>query len=147
MKITPLQKLSGAVSFVDITRLNWSEDFTVDSFEAVKAGSDDEYLLHLKAVSPQVSYRKIDVWIDKRTGQPLKEDIFLTSGKLYKTVLFTKYENVRGKEMNVQMEFIDHFNHDRKSILSFSDVKQEKNLPADYFIKEKLPDISKAMTD
>ncbi len=145
MKITPLQRLSGAVSFVDVTRLNWSEDFTVDSYEVLKVGNHDEYLLHLVAMSPQVSYRKIDLWIDERIKTPMKEDIYLTSGKLYKTVLFSKYENVRGKEMNVQMEFIDHFNHERKSVLSFSDVKQEKNLPGYYFDKEKLPSVSKAM--
>src|SRR5450432_1035743 len=40
MKITPLQRLSGSVSFVDIARLNWAADYSVDSFETVKINND-----------------------------------------------------------------------------------------------------------
>ena len=147
MKITPLQKLSGAVSFVDITRLNWSEDFLVDSFETIKSysGKSDAWLIHLKPLSDDVSYRKINLWIDAKSRRPLRADIYLTSGKLYKTVLFTKYETMMGKEVNTQMEFIDHFNNDRHSVITFSGLKQEKNIPQDYFIRDKMPDISKAM--
>jgi len=145
VKITPLQKLAGAVSFVDVTRLNWSGEFRVDTVETVREGNTGEYLLRCTAVSPQVTYRKINLWIDQRTGRPLKEEVYLTSGKLYKTVLFTRYENVHGRDMNVRVEFVDHFNHDRRSVLTFSEVQPVNDLPADYFDRDKLPVISKTI--
>jgi outer membrane lipoprotein-sorting protein len=147
MKITPLQRLSGSVSFVDIARLNWTTDYSVDSFETVKLDDKKEeaYLLHLHAVSQKISYRKINLWVDKKNKRPLKADIYLSSEKIYKTILFTKYQTIAGKEINTQIEFTDHFNKDRKSVINFSKVQQEKNLPEDYFIKEKLPAVSKEM--
>jgi hypothetical protein len=148
MKITPLQRLSGSVSFVDIARLNWAADYSIDSFEAVKLTKDKNevaYLLHLHAISPDISYRKINLWVDKNNKRPIKADIFLSSEKLYKTILFTKYQTIAGKEINTQIEFTDHFNKERKSVIDFSKLQPEKNLPEDYFIKEKLREVSKTM--
>lgn len=149
MKITPLQKLSGAVSFVDIARLNWVTDYSVDSFEMVKFDDkkQEAFLLHLRAVSQEISYGKINLWVDKNNRKPIKADIYLSSEKLYKTLLFTKYQIIAGKEINTQIEFTDHFNKDRKSVINFSKAQQEKNLPENYFIKEKLPEVSKTMNE
>ncbi len=149
MKITSLQRLSGSVSFVDIARLNWANDYSVDSFEMVKSDDKKEeaYLLHLHAVSQAISYRKINLWIDKNNKRPLKADIYLNSEKLYKTILFTKYQGIAGKEINTQIEFIDYFNKGRKSVMNFSKSQPEKNLPENYFIKEKLPEVSKKMSE
>jgi outer membrane lipoprotein-sorting protein len=148
MKITPLQRLSGSVSFVDIARLNWTVDYSIDSFENVKVGRDkkeEAYLLHLHAISPDISYKKINLWVDKSSKRPVKADIYLSSEKLYKTIFFTKYQTIAGKEVNTQIEFIDYFNKGRKSVITFSKPQQEKNLPEHYFSKEKMPEVSKAM--
>jgi outer membrane lipoprotein-sorting protein len=148
MRITPLQRLSGSVTFVDIARLNWTVDYAIDSFENVKFVSTkkgEAYLLHLRAISPDISYGKINLWVDKDDKRPVRADIYLSSEKLYKTILFTKYQTIAGKEINTQIEFIDYFNKGRKSMITFSRAQQEKNLPEYYFIKEKMPEISKAM--
>ena len=148
IKITPLQRLSGSVSFVDIARLDWAVDYTIDSFENVKIGNDkkeEAYLLHLHAISPDISYRKINLWADKNSKRPIRADIYLSSEKLYKTMLFTKYQTIAGKEINTQTEFIDYFNKGRKSVINFSRAQQEKSLPESYFMKEKLPEVSKTM--
>jgi len=149
MKITPLQRLSGSVSFVDIARLNWTIDYAIDSLENVKIGSDkkaEAYLLHLHALSPDISYRKINLWVDRNNKRPVKADIYLSSEKLYKTILFTKYQTIAGKEINTQIEFIDYFNKGRKSVITFSRIQLEKNLPDNYFIKEKLQEVCKTMS-
>jgi outer membrane lipoprotein-sorting protein len=149
MKITPIQRLSGSVSFVDIARLNWATDYSIDSFEIVKRDDDkkqEAYLLHLRAVSQEISYRKINLWVDKNNKKPIKADIYLSSEKIYKTLLFTKYQTIAGKEINTQIEFTDHFNKGRKSVINFSNAQQEKSLPENYFNKEKLPEVSKKMS-
>jgi outer membrane lipoprotein-sorting protein len=149
MRITPLQRLSGSVSFVDMARLNWTEDYSIDSFDVVKLNGDNKvnaYLLHLHAVSLEISYRKIDLWVDMNDKRPVRADIYLTSDKLYKTVMFTKYQTIAGKEVNMQIEFTDYFNKGRKSVINFSRVQRERALPENYFIKEWLPAVSKEMS-
>ena len=148
MRITPLQRLSGSVSFVDMARLNWTENYSIDSLEVVKLSGGNKanaYLLHLHAISLDISYRKIDLWVDMNDKRPVRADIYLSSDKLYKTVLFTKYQTIAGKEINTQIEFTDHFNKGRKSVINFSRVQRERALPENYFIKEWLPAISKEM--
>ncbi len=144
MKMTPLQRLSGSVSFLDIARLNWSDDYKIDSIETTK---QETYLIHLTSNSPKISYKRINLWIDKKTKKAIREDIYLSSEKLYKTIVFTKYQIVSGKEMNSEIEFIDHFNKDRKSVIIFSKAEQQNNLPSNYFIKEKLPEVSKTINN
>lgn len=145
-KITPLQRLSGAVSLVDITRLNWAADYIIDSV----ASTNDEKekvtcLLYLHAASQDISYRRIHLWVTKKSNRPFKADIYLDSEKLYKTLLFTKYQVIDGKEINSQIQLIDHFNKDRKSVINFLHPRPETHLPEDYFMKEKLPAVSKAI--
>ncbi len=143
MKITPLQRLSGSVSFIDIAKLNWTKDYALDSAKIINNEKKEIYFFQLHANANDISYKKINLWIDKKSNQPLKEEIYLSSEKLYKTIVFTKYEIISGKEMNTQIEFIDHFNKEKKTTIIFSKEKQEKNLPANYFITEKMAEISK----
>src|SRR5450432_1544713 len=89
-KITPLQRLSGAVSLVDLTSLNWADDYLVDSFKIVSNADENEkqaYLLYLHAVSQDISYRRINLWVTAKSKKPLKADIYLGSERLYKTLL------------------------------------------------------------
>jgi hypothetical protein len=148
VKITPLQRLSGSVSFVDLARLDWTTDYRVDSSAVVSLDNpvkQDAFLLHLVSVSPEVPYKKIDLWINKNSKRPIRADVFLVSGKIYKSIRFIKYETIGGKEINTQMEFTDYFNKGRISVITFSKPKMEKDLPNRYFIKESLPDLSREM--
>jgi outer membrane lipoprotein-sorting protein len=145
VKITALQRLSGSVSFVDMAKLNWTSDYSVDSIKSIITSEEkkEAFLLFLHAASEKVSYRKMNLWVRKKDSRPIKADIYLTSGKLYKTLLFTKYEIIDGKEINTQVEFTDYFNNGRKTVIDFSKAKKEKNLPDSYFLKENLPALSK----
>ena len=147
MKITPLQRLSGSVSFVDMARLEWTQDYTIEGYELVKLDmSKDAYLLHLRANGQAISYQKINLWIEKVSNRPIKEEVFLSSDKLYKTLLFTNYQNIWGKEINMEIAFIDYFNKGKKTLLQFSKPQIEKHLSADFFLKDKLPSVSKELS-
>ncbi|HVM86599.1 MAG TPA: outer membrane lipoprotein-sorting protein [Puia sp.] len=147
VKITALQKLSASASFLDIARLNWSADYIVESLHEEKyaKANNGDYLLHLKSSSPENAYKKIDLWVDEKSKKALKADIYLSSEKLYKTILFTKYQMVTGREINMELELIDHFNKERRSVIKFSKPQQEKAIPENYFIADKLPEVSKML--
>ncbi|MCR6641582.1 MAG: outer membrane lipoprotein-sorting protein [Sporocytophaga sp.] len=150
-RITPVQRLSGSVSYGDLARLGWSKDYTIVSSEETELkteiGTSETYLLNLAAKSQGATYQKIKLWIDKKTSKPLKSEVFLLSGKMYKTMLFTKYEIVNNKEVNSQIEFTDHFNANQKSVLNFSKIAQEKTIPNRFFIKTSLAEVSDEVSE
>lgn len=141
-RITPVQKLSGSVSYGDLARLGWSKDYTIDSHEESTLNNASTYILNLHAKSQGATYQKIKLWIDKSSFKPVQAEVFLLSGKLYKSLKFSKYQTIAGEEVNTQIEFIDHFSKDQKSVLDFTQITQEKNIPNRYFIKTSLAVVS-----
>lgn len=145
-RITPVQRLSGSVSYGDIARLGWSKDYNIVSSKEATLENQPVYLMELSAKSQGATYQKISLWIDKANFRPLKAEVYLLSGKLYKTLKFTKYQTMAGKDVNTQIEFVDHFTSGQKSTLDFTRIAQEKALPNRYFIKTSLADVSDEVT-
>jgi outer membrane lipoprotein-sorting protein len=144
-KITALQRMSGAVSYVDLARLNWSLDYKIRSYEKVKIlnTQNEMILLHLEALTKENAYQKINLWINKQNKRPAKAEIFLGSGRLFKTIQFTKYEKTEDKEINTQIVLTDHLAGNKNSVIDISGIRKEKMIPAYYFIKDSLQGISK----
>ena len=80
--------------------------------------------------------------VNPSSKKPVIAKVYLLSGKHYKTIHFTKYEDIDGKNINTEMKFIDHLRKEETTFLNFKTVKQEKNIPDRYFIKTYLPDLS-----
>jgi outer membrane lipoprotein-sorting protein len=144
-KITALQRLSGAVSYVDLARLNWSRDYKISSLEKLKISNsqNETILLHLEALSKENAYQKIDLWINKQNKRPVRAEIYLGSGRLFKTIQFSKFETIDHKDMNTQIVFTDHFNKNKVSVINFSGIRKEKMFPPYYFVKDSLPAVSR----
>ena len=145
-RITPIQRLSGSTSFGDLARLEWSEDYTIDKMIEtninVNGKTTKAYQFSLSAKSSGATYQTISLWIDQTNHRPIKSEVYLTSGKLYKTLIFSKYQTHAEKIVNTQITFQDHFNSNRMSILNFTNIKEDKELPNRYFVKTMLPEVS-----
>lgn len=145
IRITPIQRLSGATSYGDLARLDWSVDYSIEKMievsETIEGIETDIYIFSLKAKTKSATYQKINLKIDKSNYRPLYSEVYLTSGKLYKTLVFTKYEKIKGKFLNTQIKFIDNFSKGKESIVDFKNIKEEKKIPARYFLKTSLQDI------
>tara|TARA_B100000427_G_scaffold326457_1_gene335161 strand:+ start:3734 stop:4513 length:780 start_codon:yes stop_codon:yes gene_type:complete len=145
IRITPIQRLSGSVSYGDITRLGWSKDYDIEKFQKKKLSKDiTQYEFSLKARSKGATYQRINLYIDT-DYRPKKAEVFLLSGKHYKTLTFSKYSQVSGKEINTEIIFIDHLNNNKVSTMNFEKINSEVKIPSRYFIKTALPDLSNAL--
>lgn len=144
MRITPLQRLSGGASYGDITKLDWSRDYSAvldgQTITEVKGNAFDTWFLRLTAKSRSATYHTIDLYIEKATGYPRKAVVYLQSGKKMKTLYFTGYTVNAGKMMNSRIDFIDHLAGDKETALSFSRVTVKK-LPDSYFLNTSLPSL------
>ncbi|NTV92882.1 MAG: outer membrane lipoprotein-sorting protein [Chlorobiaceae bacterium] len=144
MRITPIQKLSGAASYGDITKLSWSRDYLAaiegEQSVMVKQQSYETWLLKLTARSKSATYHKIDLYVEKGNCYPRKAIVFLQSGKKMKTMYFTGYTKNAGKMMNTKIEFIDHLASDKLTTLAFSKVVVKKS-PDGFFLQSSLPSL------
>jgi outer membrane lipoprotein-sorting protein len=145
IRITPIQRLSGATSFGDLARLDWSVDYSIEKMtegkDTINGRKTDIYMFDLKAKTKSATYQRIKLTIDKINYRPLYSEVYLISGKLYKTLIFTKYEKIKGSVINTQIKFIDNFSKGKESIIDFKNVKKEKKIPSRYYLKTSLQDI------
>lgn len=95
LRITPSQKLLGDASTGDIATMNWAEDYAgsvvgEERCEPVASPGGERPCLHLtlQAQRKGVSYQRIELWLGKTHGEPLKADLYVQSDKLAKQALF-----------------------------------------------------------
>jgi len=88
------------------------------------------------------TYQKIKLWIEKSTSKPILSEVFLLSGKHFKTIEFTEFKKINGKEINTMMKYTDHLRKGESSVLMFTNITPKKDIPDKYFIKSYLPDLS-----
>lgn len=143
-RITPIQRLSGAVSYGDLARLSWTLDYKIESIESdlLEDSNLETHKLILQAKTGGATYQKVHLWIDKKTSRPVLSDVFLLSGKHFKTIEFTKFEIKHGKEVNTEIQYTDHLRKGLTTTLRFTDVQPKPSIPDKYFIKTYLPDLS-----
>jgi hypothetical protein len=75
-------------------------------------------------------------------GEVLSE--FLKSGKLAKTAYFTAFKIFSGKLMVSRLKFVDHLRRDMETIITYSNVKNEK-IPGHYFNMMAMPRLSEIL--
>ena len=137
IRITPLQRLMGDASNGDVARTHYAQDYraTLKGEETIDGVAC--YVLSLSAKRDGATYKMIDYWVARETKRPKKAEIYLTSGKLYKTIHFDKYEEVRNRILLTQMTIIDRLRERRTTVMKFSSYAP-KELPEKYFNKDYL---------
>ncbi len=137
IRITPLQRLMGDASNGDVARTHFAQDYaaTLKAEETIDGVAC--YALELSAKRDGATYKKIDYWVAKETKRPKKAEIYLISGKLYKTIQFDRYEEIQNRVLLTQMTIIDRLRERRTTVMKFSSYAP-KELPEKYFNKDYL---------
>lgn len=118
IRITPTQKLIGDAAAGDVATLSWSEDYTPAQAEAEKCDSGACTHLTLKAKQASVTYARIELWVDTKSAQPLKADLFVVSEKLAKRASF-EVGTVSGKPQVTTMVLDDEILTSRRTVLHY----------------------------
>ncbi len=137
IRITPMQRLMGDAANGDIARTNYAEDYN-----AMMDGDDilngtPCYVLLLTAKRDGATYQKIKYWITKQDTLPKRAEMFLTSGKHFKTVLFDKYASANGRFILQQITILDMLREGRITKMIYSEYAP-KEIPEKYFHKDYL---------
>lgn len=112
IRIPPQQRLLGQAANGDVVTANLAIDY-----RATLAGEEDVidgdrktrhcHKLELNAVSEEVTYWRIQLWVDAETSRPVKARFFSDSGKLLKTAYYRRFEPQLGNDRPTETVIID----------------------------------------
>jgi outer membrane lipoprotein-sorting protein len=137
IRITPLQRLMGNASNGDVARTRYAQDYaaTIER-EEVLSGTPC-YVLDLRAKREGATYNRIEYWVAKGTNRPKRAEIYLTSGKHYKTIDFETYSEIYGRQLLTKMIITNRLRSGSTTIMRY-DSYGARELPDKYFNKDYL---------
>ncbi len=137
IRITPLQRLMGDASNGDVARTRYAQDYSAKLLREEVLDGTPCYVLDLKAKRDGATYNHIVYWVAKGTDRPKRAEIYLTSGKHYKSISFDKYEEINGRVLLTQTTITDRLRPGRTTIMLY-DSYGPRELPDKYFNKDYL---------
>lgn len=143
IRISPQQRLLGQAANGDIVTVNLAKDYqaTLAAEEDVQDGEKQTkhaYKLTLKGVAPDVTYDKIEMWIDTNNNRPIKSRFYTESGRLLKTAYYRRYQNQLGVERPTETVIIDGLDPNWVTIMRFSDYAK-REVPDIWLQRDYLP--------
>lgn len=112
VRISPQQRLLGQASNGDVMTVNLAKDYraTLAGTETIQDGdrqARDCYRLDLAAAAEDVTYHRIEYWVEKASHRPVKGRFYSESGRLLKTAYYRKFETQLGRERPTETIIID----------------------------------------
>jgi outer membrane lipoprotein-sorting protein len=118
----------------DLGTANFEDNYKVTAMTEGKLGQIDCWIVDLEAISENVDYKSIKLWVGKKEMLPYKEQDFSLTGSLMRTVLAPKWSLIEGKYIYRQVFFVDEIRRGNKTILLFDKVSLS-SLPNHLFTK------------
>nr|BFD69100.1 hypothetical protein HAGR004_41220 [Bdellovibrio sp. HAGR004] len=132
IKIGIDQRLVGDVSYGDILRTRFRQDYTSKTIS--KEGN--EIVLELIKSSKSAAYHKIIYHLSSSTYKPIKALFYAPSGKLLKTAEFVEFKKIQNELIVTKVKISDAATQ-RVSVIEYSQFKKKKFSP-DTFNKESI---------
>ncbi len=133
IRISPLQRLMGQASNGDVARTSFTTDYLA------KSASEDgaAWLLELEAKDPSLSYKRVQLWIDRSSYEPVRADFYVASGKLLKRAHYRKYTMMAGRRVLTDVEIEDLVRPGRRTVMHYANLAEREN-PDKMFTKDSL---------
>ncbi len=143
VRLSPQQRLLGQASNGDVATVNLAKDYraTLVGDEEITDGerkTRKSHKLALIAVSPDVTYASIEMWVDADDSRPLKARFFAESSRLLKTVYYRRYQSQLGAVRPTESVIIDGLNPQSVTLMRFSDYSA-RDIPNSWMQRDYLP--------
>ena len=143
VRISPRQRLLGQAANGDVVTVNLAMDY-----KAALTGEEDVedgehvprhcHRLALTAVSKDVTYDHIDMWIDASNSHPTKAKFYSESGQLLKTAYYRRYQHELEGERPTETVIIDGLDRQWVTIMRYSDYAW-REVPEGWLQRDYLP--------
>ena len=135
LRITPMQKLLGDASTGDIATMAWAGDYAATLLGTEPCDSDASttrscWHLSLKAQRSGVSYQRIELWLGRAHGEPLRADLYVLSDKLAKQARFLM-DRPEAPTMVTEMVLSDQVSNHKTTHVRYLS-RQERRIPPEW---------------
>jgi hypothetical protein len=143
IRISPQQRLLGQASNGDVVTVNLAKDYkaTLLAEEEITDGERIKrrsYKLGLTAASPDVTYHRVEMWVDVATSRPIKALFYAESGHLLKTAYYRKFQPQLGRERPTEVVIIDGLDPAWVTVMRYSDFAF-RDIPEAWLQRDYLP--------
>lgn len=133
VRISPMQRLMGQASNGDVARTSFAVDYDAKSVKE----DGDAWLLELEAKDPSISYKRIQLWLDRATYAPRRADFYVASGKLLKRAHYKKFGTMAGRRVVTEVEIEDLLRTGNRTVMRYANLTARNN-PDKMFTKDAL---------
>jgi outer membrane lipoprotein-sorting protein len=143
IRLSPQQRLLGQASNGDVVTVNLAKDYKAELLGEEDTPDGERvtrraYKLGLSAVSPDVTYHRVEMWVDAASSRPMKARFFSESGHLLKTAYYRKYQLQLGRERPTEVVIIDGLDPSWVTVMRYSDYAW-RDVPDAWLQRDYLP--------
>ena len=143
IRLSPQQRLLGQAANGDVVTVNLAKDYHADIVgeEDVVDGDRQSkycYKLSLAATSADVTYHRIDMWIEQASSRPVKARFHAESGRLLKTVYYRRFQKQLGIERPTETIIIDGLDPQWVTLMRYTDYAW-RDVPEYWLQRDYLP--------
>jgi outer membrane lipoprotein-sorting protein len=143
IRISPQQRLLGQAANGDVVTVNLAKDYQAQlaAEESVLDGDRQSrrcYKLALAAITPEVTYHHIEMWLDASNNRPVKARFYTESGQLLKTAYYRRYQPQLGVERPTETVIIDGLDTNWVTVMRFADYAW-REVPEVWLQRDYLP--------
>jgi hypothetical protein len=126
IRLSPQRRLLGQASNGDVVTVNLAKDYQAEH-QGEEELTDGERVLRrchklgLAAASPDVTYHRIEMWVDTASSRPVKARFFAESGRLLKTAYYRKFQHQLGRERPTEVVIIDGLDPAWVTVMRYAD--------------------------
>jgi len=143
IRLSPQQRLLGQAANGDVVTVNLAKDYQAQlaAEEDIQDGERQTrhcYKLGLSAVSPDVTYDRIEMWIDATSSRPVKARFYTESGRLLKSAYYRHYQSELGVERPTETVIIDGLDPNWVTVMRYTDYAW-REVPETWLQRDYLP--------
>ena len=143
IRLSPQQRLLGQAANGDVVTVNLARDYKAELVgeEEIVDGERQSrhcYKLALTAVSADVTYTGLEIWVDAGSSRPVKARFLTESGRLLKTVYYRRYQKQLGVERPTETVIIDGLDPQWVTVMRYTDYAW-RDVPESWLQRDYLP--------
>jgi outer membrane lipoprotein-sorting protein len=143
VRLSPQQRLLGQASNADVATVNLAKDYSAElaAEEDIQDGDRQTrrcYKLALKAITADVAYHHLEIWIDLASNRPVKAKFYTESNQLLKTAYYRRYTLELGVERPTETVIIDGLEPKWVTVMRYNDYAY-RDVPDAWLQRDYLP--------